>query len=118
MNMLLVLRIALYIQLLLGLIRYIRPDILPARVWDIHPGLGIVIAILALIALRPVKRVPAPGLRAAARFMPLAPLALGLLFLVGIAGGAALVGIHMLLGIATIGLVEMAAGRERRSLPS
>jgi hypothetical protein len=120
--LLLVLRIALYIQLVLGLIRYVTAYtgwtpgfVLAGPLWDLHPGLGILIAILALIAFRPLTGVPQNGIRTAARFMPLAPLALGLLLLFDVLGGAAIVGIHMLLGVITIALVEMAAARQRRA---
>jgi hypothetical protein len=116
------LRVALYIQLVLGLIRYITAYtgwtpglVLSGPLWNLHPGLGILIAILALIALRPLPGVPQSGVRTAARFMPLAPLALGLGLITDALGGAAVVGLHMLLGIVTIALVEMAAARQRRA---
>jgi hypothetical protein len=114
-----VLRIVLYIQLLLGLVRYFGPlagFTLNQRIWETHISLGVLIAILALYALRPLPGVLNTGIRLAARFMPLLPLALGLGFLLQIVPTGAFVILHMLLGLATIALVEMASGQERRAL--
>ncbi len=114
-----ILRIALYIQFLLGLVRFFGPRIgfsLDNRVWDTHVTLAIVITLLALYALRPLPDVPSSGVRVAARFAPLVPLLVGIGFLTGVIPTGALVVVHMLLGVLTIALVEMASGQERRAL--
>lgn len=118
MILLWVLRIALFAQLLLGLGRFFGLVVEP-RVWETHISLGIVIVVLALVALRPRAGVLYDGLRIAARFFPLAPLltGLGMTFAL-LPRDLALILVHMLLGLATIGLVEAAAARQRRALRS
>lgn len=114
--MLLFLRLALYVQLLLGLGRF--AGLIPQQqIWEIHIGLGVIIAVVALIVLRPIprSRLLDPGPRSAARWFPLLTLAVGLAMYFGYIGGRTIVMIHMLLGIITIGLVEVAAARQRRA---
>jgi len=113
--MLLILRLLLYVQVLLGLGRFAGLVTNP-RLWETHSSIGFVITALALIALRPRPGVPASGLRTAARFAPLAPLALGLAMYQGMVGGTPVVILHMALGLAAVGLIEAAAARERRAL--
>jgi len=115
----LILRILLYIQLILGLIIYFGPLAgltLGRGSLDFHGALGILIAIIALVVLRPTHGVPNSGVRTAARFFPLVPLVFGLGFMFRLISGNPLVIIHMLLGIAALGLVEAAAARQRRAV--
>lgn len=116
--LLIALRIALYAQLALGLSRLFGASFaFDRRIWDLHILLALIIVVLALIALRPMDRVPQTALRAAARFAPLLPLLLGVGFLAGVLPRSpAIVGVHALLGLATIGLVEMSSARQRRAL--
>jgi cytochrome b561 len=112
------LQVALYVQVLLGLARFFGPFVglpLDQRIWELHMGLGVAIALLALVRLGTSPIDPKPGLRAAARYMPLVPLALGLINRFVMPGNVVLIVTHMLFGLATIGLVEMAAARERRA---
>jgi len=119
LKLLWVLRICLYVQLLLGIVRFFGPRVsdfvLNQHIWELHRGLAFVIAILAIIALRPKPGVENNGIRITARFFPLLPLLLGLGFMLGIAYSESLVILHMVLGIISLALVEMAAARERRS---
>lgn len=114
MVLILLLRIMLYIQLILGAIRYLWPGTLPRSIWDLHLGFGILIAALALFAFRPRLTAGGAGIQLAARFMPLLPLALGLGFRLNLFDSGTLVLIHILLALATIAVVEMAAARRRR----
>jgi|GEM_PF-1057909 len=117
-----ILRILLYIQFLLGFDRFLTKYSglgiglpLNQRVWETHISLGLLIAVLAIYALRPIRGISNSGVRQVARFLPLVPLVLGIGFLVNVIGGTGLVVVHALLGIACIGLVEAAAGRQRRA---
>lgn len=117
-----ILRIMLYLQLLLGLDRFliqfaILPEDLavPPRVWDWHLLLGILIALLALYRLRPMRGISYSDRRIAARFLPLLPLALGIGFRLRVFDGIELVSLHAVLGLATIALVELSAAQERRA---
>src|SRR5579859_1788449 len=114
---LLVLRVLLYIQLVLGLFRYAQRFGLPAldHIFDIHVAIGVIVAILAIIALRSLPSVPNTGIRIAARFFPLLPLLLGFGFMANVVPTHYFVILHMILGIATIGLVEAASAQQRRS---
>jgi hypothetical protein len=116
--MLSALRILLYIQLLLGLVKYAGPStgVTLGHVFDIHVLIGVIIAILAIYALRPLPSVRNSGVRMAARFFPILPLALGLGFLAHAIPEGGFVILHMILGIATIALVEMASAQQRRGL--
>ncbi|HUX87706.1 MAG TPA: hypothetical protein VMW65_11945 [Chloroflexota bacterium] len=119
MQPVLVLRIMLYIQFVLGLIASAAEFggmQVNRGVFDFHGLLGILIAIVAIAVLRPVSGVPNSGIRTVARFFPLVPLVVGLGFMFHIIGGHGLIGIHMLLGIITIGLVEAASAQQRRAL--
>ena len=73
-----------------------------------HVVLALAIPVLALVALRPGRpRLPPAGpLRIVSWLAPLAPLALGVGFRLGLLGGLALVVLHMVLGFAAFGLVS------------
>jgi hypothetical protein len=115
--LLLVLRVLLYIQLLLGLFRYAERFGLPSigRLFDVHVLIGVIVAILAIIALRSVPGVRNTGIRIAARFFPLLPLLLGFGFQANVVPTHYFVILHMILGIATIGLIEAASAQQRRA---
>ena len=115
--MLSALRILLYIQLLLGLVKYAGASvgINLGRIFDVHVLIGVIIAILAIYALRSVSGVRNSGIRIAARFFPLLPLALGIGFLAHVVSVGSFVILPMILGIATIALVEMASAQQRRA---
>lgn len=107
------LRYALYVQLLLGLGRMF--GMVPNEaIWGIHTGVGIIVAILGLLALRPLPELDGDIVRAIARFAPVITLLTGLAMMFNVVTRFAM--IHMLIGIVTIGLVEMSAGRQRRAL--
>ena len=115
---LLLLRTALYLQLVSGLVRMFNL-IDTGAFATVHIILGILVAVLAIVRLRPLTGVPNDLVRSMARFAPSALLAMGLLMLFG-AYGLAMNIVHALLGIAVIGLIEMASVREmraRRRLP-
>lgn len=112
--MLVILRLALYFQLLLGLGRMFG-YVTHQGLWELHLGIGALIVVLAIGALRPIPRLTNPGPRAAARWFPLLPMAVGLAMYFGMIGGRPVVMLHALLGVITIGLVEVAAGRQRRA---
>lgn len=122
--MLLVLRIAFYIQLLLGAARFLFYQgatgifgwIMNERIWETHISLGVLIAVLALIALRPHPRLGADNIRTMARFAPLLPLLTGILVWTRTITSMGFIVFHIILGIAALGLIEMASGRQRRAL--
>lgn len=114
MVLILLLRILLYLQLILGAIRYLSPGTLSRSVWDLHLGFGVLIAALALFAFRPRLSSGGAGIELAARFMPLLPLALGLGFRLDLFHSGTLVLLHIVLALLTIAAVEMAAARRRR----
>lgn len=104
---------ALYVQVLLGLARFLLPYLgvwLDDRVWLIHPINGIAIAVAALVLFRPRPGMPPTRALLAARSAPLLPLALGL----GLGVSQDLIGslwavvIHMLAGIAAVRLMGTA----------
>jgi hypothetical protein len=114
-------RITFWLQLLLGLglsraLFGMRPLGVPSGEGDMHVLVGIVAAVLAFLTLRPTG--PDDTFTSMARFFPVLPLLLGLLIWPRGAGMASvpLVVVHILLGIAAIGLVEAAIARRRRAL--
>lgn len=108
-----VLRYSLYAQLLLGLGRMF--GMVPSEVlWKLHLVIGLVAVLLAVMSLGPLPGVGAEAMRAVARFAPVVTFAVGLATAEGWLPGRGFVMIHILLGIITIGLVEMSAGRQRR----
>lgn len=114
------LRITFWLQLLLGLglsraFAGMRVLGAPSGEGDLHMLVGLIGTILAIVVLRPVDA--ADRLSPIARFFPLLPLLLGLAIWPR-GGGMATVPIvivHVLLGIATIGLIEAAIARRRRA---
>jgi hypothetical protein len=118
--LLLVLRIALYLQLILGVARLARVEFAMGRgIWDTHMVTGLVVVVLALIVFRPLRSIEPSVLRTVARFMPIVPFAIGIAMfgMVSLlAKSPTLIMAHALLGLATIAVIEMAAGRQRRAL--
>lgn len=113
-DLLLILRVALYVQFSLGIGRFF--GLITGRgLWDVHTALGIAIVIVAWFAFRPRPDVQSSTLRRLAQYIALLPLALGLLMLFNIIGGLPAVLLHMALGILTIGLVEGAAAEQRQA---
>lgn len=104
------LRIALWVQTLLGLGRF-AGMITAVRLWETHISLGVAITVLALLLLRPRPGAPGDRLRGLARLAPLVPLLLGLGLYFDLVGGLAVVVVHMLAGLATVGLIEVASRR-------
>lgn len=117
MSLLGLLRAALTVQVLLGVVRFVAPYGvgIPQRIWVVHPVLGITIAVAALWLFRRRTDVPTTPARAAARFVALAPLLLGLANLTGLASGLALVLTHMALGLAAIKIIDVAVQQQRAS---
>lgn len=124
--MLVVLRLAFYLQFFLGLFRSLIVVfnvtggwvewIMNQRLWETHISLGALIAVLALIALRPHPRIGTDGMRTMARFAPLLPLLTGILLWRDMFNSTGFIVVHIILGIAALGLIEMASGRQRRAL--
>ncbi len=112
--MVLLLRILLYMQVVLGLTRF-AGWLQNQRLWETHITLGVLITLLALLAFRPRPQAPTTGLAAVARFSPLIPLLTGLAIFSGVAGGPAFTLLHVVLGIATVGVIEAAAARAKRT---
>lgn len=112
--MLWILRIGLYIQLLLGAGRLLG-QVGNQRLWETHVSIGVLVALLALWTLRPTEAQVGAGLRRAARWGPLVTLLIGLSMYFGIWSGGFVLTLHVVLGIATVGLVEAAAGQQRRA---
>lgn len=113
--MLVVLRIALYIQFLFGAARMLG-WLVNQRVWETHVSIGLLAALIALFVLRPHPRIGTDAIRTLARFAPTVTLAYGLFMYMDVLRGMTVVWIHIILGVITISLVEMAAGRQRRAL--
>ena len=107
-------RIVLYAQMLLGFDRYSRME--PGVTQNLHLGFGLLAAVLCLIAFRPVPGLINPGPRQVARFMALAPLALGLYFrFIGPIYTSLLI-LHISLAFLTVAFVEIASARQRRGM--
>ena len=112
------LRGAFLLQALLGLglsrgLLGLRPLGVPSGEGDLPMLVGIVAAVLAGVVLR-----PAAGdtpLATVARYFPMLPLAVGLLIRFAGFSGLAVVVLHILLGIAAVGLVESTLARRRRA---
>ena len=118
MSPLSLLRAALTVQVLLGLVRFLAPYAgvgIDQRIWAVHPVLGMAIAISALWLFRSRTDVPATPARTAARVVALAPLLLGLANLAGVASGLVLVLTHMGLGLAAIKVIDVALEQQRAS---
>ena len=83
-----------------------------------HLGLGVLVAVLCLIAFRPLPGLENLGPRQLARFFPLVPLAIGLYFRFGGLIYTPLLIAHVILAFLTVAFVEIAAARQRRALAS
>ncbi len=88
-----------------------RPLGAPSVEGDLHMTVGIIAAALALYVVRPA---PGDTVGMLARFFPLVPLAVGLLVRFGGMGTVEAVVVHILLGIAAVGLIETYIARQRR----
>lgn len=108
------LRIALYLQFLLGLIMLLGRIGGPG-IRNAHAVLSILIAASTVLILRPLLSVPNDWVRKGARFAPLSTLAISLAMSAGNIYGVFVGYVHVALGIATIGLVEAASARQRRT---
>ena len=112
-----ILQAAMMVQILLGLWRFLAPYAgLPvnARLWMIHPLLGITIAASALVLFRPLENSVTHPQWTAARYVALAPLALGLSMRYGLLIGWPAVLTHMALGLTALGLIDSAIKNEAR----
>ena len=88
----------------------------PGVTQNLHLGVGVLVAVLCLVAFRPVEGLVDPGPRQLARFLPLAPLALGLYFrFIGPIYTPLLIA-HVILAFLTLAFVEIAAARQRRGM--
>lgn len=112
--MLWILRMGLYVQFLLGAGRLLG-QVQNQRLWETHISVGVLVALLALWQLRPIAAPVNARLRSLARWLPLVTLLVGLGMYAGLWGGAAVLTLHVLLGIATVGLVEAAISQQRRA---
>lgn len=112
--MLTALRVALYLQVLLGLARFFGMVTNP-RLWESHMSLGALIVVLALLALRPHPKLGEDPVRNVARFAPLVVLLTGAIILSGAVASRIFIVLHMILGLLTVGLVERSAARQKRA---
>jgi hypothetical protein len=109
----------LRVQVILGLVQFVglfAGFAWPPRVWAAHRVIALVAPAVALVAFRrsvweragrPAPRF-GPGVRVAARFALLAPLALGLCFSTGLLFGRGWVTVHIGLAIAAMYVIERA----------
>ncbi|HEX6536244.1 MAG TPA: hypothetical protein VF041_16755 [Gemmatimonadaceae bacterium] len=117
-------------QVILGVVQFIglfAGFAWPPSVWMAHRVIALVAPAVAIVAFRrsawggverPAPRF-GPGLRVAARFALLAPLALGLCFSVGVLGGRGWAAGHVAIAIAAILVVGRgAAGLQRARVDS
>jgi hypothetical protein len=114
-------RIAFWLQGLLGLWLAVSRLVLGSRPLgiaspegDTHMLIGLIGAVLAILVFRPGSAAPSNGLTTAAAFVPLLPLLFGLAIRFGGMGGVPFTLVHVLLGLAAIGLIEAASARRRR----
>lgn len=107
-------RVAVWVQLLLGFDRFSRGG--PGVTRELHLGMGILVAVLCFLAFRPVEGLASPGPRVLARFLALAPLAIGLYFRFVGPIYSPLVILHVILAFATAACVEIAAARQKRGM--
>lgn len=120
MRSLRVLQAAMMLQIVLGLWRFIATYAgwpIQARVWNVHPLLGVGIAVAALTLFRQRKGVNSDLTWSAARYVALAPLVLGLSMRYGIVTGLVAMLAHMVVGLTALGVIDSAIKREssRRS---
>ncbi len=117
MTVIRLLQAAMMIQIILGLWRFLAPYTdLPVQptIWMIHPLLGISIATTALVIFRPRQGTDPTRLWTAARYVALAPLALGLSMRYGVIAGWPAVVAHMVLGITALGAIDSVIKDEGR----
>ena len=119
--MLLAVRIAFWLQLLLGLglsrgFFGARPLGVAGGEGDLHMLVGLIAAVLAIVVFRPGTGASSNGLTTAAAFFPLVPLLFGLAVRFAGMSGVAFIIVHVLLGLVAVGLIEAASGRRRRLL--
>jgi len=110
-----ILQAAMMVQILLGLWRFLAPYTgLPVNtwLWMIHPLLGIAIAAAALILFRPYKDSSVDHWWTVARYVALAPLALGLSMRYGLLTGWPAVLTHMAVGLTALGLIDSVIKKE------
>ena len=114
-------RVAFWLQGLLGiwlavsrLVLGSRPLGIQSGDGDFHMLIGIVGAVLAILTFRPGTSTTPNGLTSAAAFFPLLPLIFGLAIRFGGMGSVPVTLVHIVLGIAAIGIVEAASARRRR----
>ena len=115
-----ILQAAMMVQILLGLWRFTIPYIgwsVDGRVWQVHPFLGIGIAVAALVLFRPENSAASSPSWTAARFIALVPLGLGLAMRYGVVHGLAAMLVHMVVGLTALGLIDSSIKKEssRRS---
>lgn len=119
MRALRVLILALYVQVILGLVRFALPYLglwLDERVWQIHSPNGLAIAIAALVLFRPLPGVPNTRTRVAARFVALLPLLLGLAIGFGLIGGVWVAVAHMVVGFAAVRVMGTAIMQQQHTV--
>ncbi len=123
MSLILVTRLLLYAQIILGTLQ--SPGLMngvPA-ILHTHRSLAFVIPVVAFLAFRPKPGVPDSVAGFAARYGPVVTLSLGLVNWIGfkflavmpVEAYLAVMGVHMLVGIAVVAFVEVAAGKARRA---
>jgi hypothetical protein len=110
----------LRLQVVLGLVQFVGLFVgfaWPAHVWAMHRVIAVVAPAVALFAFRrrawrtadgSAPEAFEPGVRVAARFALLAPLALGLCFSTGVVGGIGWIAVHIGLAIAALVVIERA----------
>lgn len=126
MRTLVLLHWLLRVQVVLGVVEFVglyAGFAWPPPVWAAHRVIALVAPAIALVAFRRSAWRSAgrlaprfgPGIRVAARFALLAPLALGLCFSTGVLGGRGWIAGHVALAIAAILVVERATTNLRRT---
>lgn len=124
MSLVLGTRIALYLQLALGIAQSpgVANDV--PGLLHMHRTLAFIIPVLAYFAFSARPGVPQTTVRTLARFAPLVSLVVGLINWVGFKMMAAIpveaywsiMMVHFVLGIAVVAFAEIAAGQANRSL--
>lgn len=116
------LRIVFILQALagLGLSRAffgMRPLGNPGGELTLHLILGILAAVMAIIVLRPFPGSGANQMTMLAGLFPLIPLGLGLAMEYGgLKGNVPIALVHVVLGIASVGLIEVSIAQKRRAM--
>ena len=123
MSLILATRILLYAQIVLGTLQ--SPGLYNGvpGILHTHRTLAFIIPVVAFLAFRPSPHAPGGIARMFARFGPVVSLILGLINWVGfkmlavipVEAYLAVMGIHMLVGIAVVAFVEVSAGKDRRA---